>query len=133
MQLTEICERLRIAIMMFSNRTYRKIISISLLSAYILVSLLSLLHYHHVDLNRPNSISNTTKNSLTGLGNFDGQNFICTIHQNFSLLHNTSRVDIANHSLDLQYTGNITVFNNECYHSPFKFNNIRLRAPPISS
>ena len=119
--------------MIFSTRTYRKIISISLLSAYILVSVLSLLHYHHVDLNRPNSISNTTKNSLTGLGDFDGQNFICTIHQNFSLLHNTSRVDIADPSPDHQNSDSIAVSKKECYHSPFKFNNIRLRAPPNSS
>ena len=133
MQLTEICEKLRIAIMIFSNRTYRKIISISLLSAYILVSLLSLLHYHHVDLNRPNSISKTTNNSLTGLGDFDSQNFICTIHQNFSLLHNTSRVDFADPSPDHQNSDSIAVFKKECYHSPFKFNNINLRAPPFSS
>jgi hypothetical protein len=133
LQLTEICEKLRIAIMIFSNRTYRKSISISILSAYILVSIFSLLHFHHVDLNRPNSISNSTNSTLTGLGTFDGQNFLCTIHQNFSLLHNTSRVDIADNSPDLQNSDNITVFKNECYHSPFKFNNIRLRAPPISS
>jgi hypothetical protein len=133
LQLTEICEKLRIAIMIFSNRTYRKIISISLLSAYILVSILSLLHYHHVDLNRPNSISNTTNNSLTGLGNFDDQYFICTIHQNFSLLHNTYRVDCTDKSPDLQNSDNIAVSKKECYHSPFKFNNINLRAPPFSS
>ena len=96
--------------MIFSKRTYRKLISIALLSAYILVSVLSLLHYHHVDLNRPNSISNTTNNSLTGLGNFDDQNFICTIHQYFSLLHNTYRVDIADPTPDHQNSDSIAVF-----------------------
>jgi len=119
--------------MIFSKSTYRRIISVALLSAYILVSVLSLLHYHHVDLNRPNSISNTTNNSLTGLGDFDGQNFICTIHQNFSLLHNTSRVDIADPSPHHQNSDSIAASKKECYHSPFKFNNINLRAPPFSS
>ena len=119
--------------MLFSKRTYRKNISIALLAAYILVSVLSLLHYHHIDLNRPNSISNSRNDALTGLGTFDGQNFICTIHQNFSLLHNTSRVDISDNSPDLQYSDHVTVFENDCYHSPFKFSKIKLRAPPISS
>lgn len=129
----EICEKLHIAIMIFSKRTYRKIISIALLSAYILVSVLSLLHYHQVDLNRSNSISNATNNTLTGLGTFDGQNFICTIHQNFSLLHNTSRVDVPDDSLDHQNSENITISKKECYYSPFKVNNINLRAPPLFS
>ena len=119
--------------MIFSKRTYRKNISIALLAAYILVSVLSLLHYHHIDLNRPNSISNSRNDALTGLGTFDSQNFICTIHQNFSLLHNTSRVDISDNSPDHQYSENITVFLTDSYHSLFQFNNIRLRAPPISS
>ena len=98
--------------MIFSKRTYRKVISLLLLSAYFLVSVLSLLHYHHVDLNRPSSVSNSSRDTFTGLVSFGGKNFICTIHQNFSLLHNTSRVDISDNSLDLQYSDNITVFKN---------------------
>ena len=133
LQLTEIYEKLHIAIMTFFKSTYYKIISIALLSAYILVSVLSHLHYHHVDLNRPNSISNTTNYTLKGLGNFVGQNFICTIHQNYSLLHNTSRVDIADPSPDHQNSDNIAVSKKECYRSPFRFNKINLRAPPLSS
>lgn len=119
--------------MIFSIRTYRKIISLSILSAYILVSALSLLHYHQIDLNRPNSISNSRNDALTGLGTFDGQNFICTIQQNFSLLHNTSRVDISYHSHNLQYFDSITIIEKVSYQSLLKFNNINLRAPPISS
>jgi hypothetical protein len=119
--------------MIVSGRTYHKIISIALLSAYILVSALSLLHYHHVDLNRPDSISIPKDDSRTGLGTFDDQNFICTIHQNFSLLHNTTKVNIADNSPDHQNSAIIKVSNKECYYSPFKFNNINLRAPPISS
>jgi hypothetical protein len=119
--------------MIFSKRTYRKVISLLLLSTYILVSVLSLLHYHHIDLNRPNSISKPKDDSIAGLGTFDSQNFICTIQQNFSLLHNTCRVDIADHSPDLQNSDNITVSKKECFYSPFKFTNIDLRAPPISS
>ena len=119
--------------MIFSIRTYRKIISLSILSAYILVSALSLLHYHQIDLNRPNSISNSRNDALTGLGTFDGQNFICTIQQNFSLLHNTSKIDITAHSPDLQYFDSITTIEKVSYQSLFKFNNINLRAPPISS
>jgi hypothetical protein len=118
---------------MFSKRTYYKITSTVLLSAYIVVSALSFLHYHQVDLNRPNSISKATNYTLTGIGAFDGQNFICTIHQNFSLLHNISRVDVADYSPIQDNSDNITVFKKESYYSPFKFNNINLRAPPISS
>ena len=133
LQLTDICEKLHIVIMIFSQKTYPKIISTALLSAYILVSILSLLHYHHIDLNRPDSISKAANDTLTGLGTFDGQNFICTIHQNFSLLHNTSRVDFADHCADHQNSKNITISKKECYYSPFTFNNINLRAPPLSS
>ena len=120
-------------IMSFSNKTYRRIISISLLSAYILVSALSLIHYHKIDLNRPNTISSSSENNLSGFGTFEGQNFICTIHQNYLLLHNTNRIDIAVCSPVLQYFNNITVVKNESYHSTLQFNNINLRAPPISS
>ena len=119
--------------MTFSKRTYRKIISLSLLLAFISVSVLSLLHYHHIDLNRPNSVSNSRNDTLKGLGSFHGQNFICTIHQNLSLLHNTSRVGISYHSPDLQYFDNITVIEKVSYYSLLNFNNIGLRAPPISS
>jgi len=119
--------------MIFSKRAYRKIISIALLSAYIIASVLSLLHYHQVDLNKNISISNSTKDTLTGLGTFDGQNFICTIHQIFSLLHNTCRVDSADHSPDFQNSDKITFSKKERFYSSFNFNNINLRAPPISS
>lgn len=119
--------------MIFSNRTYRKIISISLLSAYILVSALSLLHYHKIDLNRPGSIATAGENNTSGFGSFEGQNFICTIHQNYLLLHNTNRIDITVCTPVLQYVNNITVIKKESYHSILEFNNVNLRAPPISS
>jgi hypothetical protein len=119
--------------MIFSKSTYRKIISVALLSGYILVSVVSLLHFHHIDLNRPNSISKTNDDNIIGLGTFDDQKFICTIHQNFSLLHNTFRVDIADPSPDHQNSDKITFSKKECFYSPFKFNNINLRAPPFSS
>jgi hypothetical protein len=119
--------------MIFSKRAYRKIISVALLSGYILVSVVSLLHYHPVDLNRPSSVSNSTHDTLTGFGSVEDQKLICTIHQNFSLLHKTSMVNDANHSPDLQYFDRIIFINKDSYHSPFNFNNISLRAPPISS
>jgi len=119
--------------MMFFGRTYYKIISTGLLSAYILICVLSLLHYHSVDLYRPNSVSRATNYTLTGLGTFDRQNFICTIHQNFSLIHNISRFDVADYSPIQDNSDNITVFKKESYYSPFKFNNNNLRAPPIYS
>lgn len=119
--------------MIFSKRTYRKNISIALLSAYILVSVLSILHYHHIDLNRANSISNSRKDALTGLGTFDGQNFICTIHQNFSLLHNNTKIDITYNTPEFRYLDRIRIIEKVSYFSLLNFNNISLRAPPISS
>ena len=119
--------------MIFSNKTYRKIISVSILSAYILVSALSLLHYHKIDLNRPDSISSSGNNSFSGLGTFEGQHFVCTIHQNFLSLHNTYKIDSTNHSPDLQYCDSITFIEKVSYRSLLKFNNISLRAPPLTS
>ena len=119
--------------MTFIFNTYRKKVSIYLLFAYIFVSILSLLHYHEIDLNKTNSIASSTAKTLTGLGTFDGQNFICTIQQNFLLLHNTSKIDITVHSPDLQYFDSITIIEKVSYQSLLKFNNINLRAPPISS
>ena len=119
--------------MIFSERTYRKFISLFLLSSYILVSLVSLFHYHHVDLSRANSVSNFNSDTLTEFGYFDGKNFICTIHHNFSLLHNVSGINISCHSPDLQTCENITVFITESYYSLFNFSNVSLRAPPIYS
>jgi hypothetical protein len=121
------------AIMIFSKRTYRKNISIVLLSAYILVSVLSLLHYHHIDLNRPNSVTSSADGAVTGSGTFNGKNFICTVHQNFTLLHNTSKIDITYKTPDLQYFDSITVIEKVSYFSLLNYNNIGLRAPPISS
>jgi hypothetical protein len=119
--------------MIFYKNTYNKTISIIILSAYILASVLSLLHYHQIDLYRPNAIEKQTNYTFTGFGTFDNQNFICTIHQNFSLLHNTGRVDIADHSPNLQNSDNITFSNKERHCSYFYFSNINLRAPPIST
>jgi hypothetical protein len=119
--------------MIFYKITYNKSISVALLSVYILISIYSLLHYHKVDLNKPNAIEKKTNYTLTGFGTIDGQNFICTIHQNFSLLHSACRIDISDHSPDLQNSDSIAVSKKECYHSPFTFNNINLRAPPFSS
>ena len=119
--------------MIFMVNTYRKKISIYLLLAYIFISVLSLFHYHDIDLNKPYSFTSSANNTVNGFDTYYGRNFICTIHQNFSLLHNTSRIEITVHSPDLQYFDSITVIEKVSYQSLLKFNTINLRAPPISS
>lgn len=119
--------------MIFYKNTYRRIISISLLSSYILVSVVSLFHYHHIELSRSKTLSNINNTPVTEFDYFGGKNFICTIQQNYSLLHNVLGTEVSCHSPNLQYSENITVFITERYQSPFYLNTISLRAPPIFS
>jgi len=119
--------------MIFYKNTYRRIISISLLSSYILVSVVSLFHYHHIELSRSKLLSNFNGKPVTDFDYFGGKNFICTIHHNYSLLHNVSGTEILCNSPDLQYSENISVFITERYQSPYYLTTISLRAPPIFS
>jgi hypothetical protein len=119
--------------MIFYRSSYRRIISSVLLSSYIFVAVVSLFHYHQIELSKASLLSNFNTKPVTDFEYFGGKNFICTIHQNFSLLHNVSGVEISCHSPDLQYSENITVLFTECYQSPFYLNSINLRAPPIYS
>jgi hypothetical protein len=120
--------------MTFSSNKYRKRCAIAVLAAYLLLVSISILHYHHINIQTGNfEINSTSQNTCNDV--FDKIIDItheCTIQHFTETIINYNFAAIFNVIIE---NGEQNIFINEIPRIPQApiFNNNPLRAPPFFS
>lgn len=114
----------------FSNKKYRGKIAIVVLSGYLLISVLSVFHYHKFDLLQNPEIKPHHSNTSSGFSKIGSSQFVCTIQLNYSHLHSVNISDLAISTFHIRFEDiDFIPVNNFKLLSEF-FISSKLRAPP---
>jgi len=111
---------------------YRKLISLLVLTSYLLISILTLFHYHPYEFNQLEVVKK--QNSFDSNSQLaSGYGSACIVYQNFNSLHSIHFSHTLTLLSDLVYK-EVILPNNENSFPPFNiYSFTKLRAPPISS
>lgn len=111
------------------NKKYKVLISSIVLSGYLFLSLITVFHFHRIELLNPFSITDwETHNTKINLIN-SGLN--CFVIQNFNSLHTTITNDLFSDEVVLTDIDYINCLISSEKLSSYLFPSFYLRAPPI--
>ncbi len=117
---------------MFSaNSKYKRKISAVILACYLLVSVLSIFHYHSYNFNQTISVDKLTSSDIN-LKKADLSGFNCIIHQNITSLHSV-RFSLHFILVDAVSEHEYLKTENVRLETSLYYTSNKLRAPPIYS
>jgi hypothetical protein len=109
-------------------RKYDEKFSSVILIGYLIISFLTVFHFHHYELAAQVAVSEDETDNSTRTVNPNGT--ICIIHQNFTLLHSVTFSDLTNSPFNLPCVNESISFDKPDNQSLLLHFSNGLRAPP---